>query len=409
MTSAHPLRQPPFLWFWLGQTVSILGDRVYSVALPFLLFELGGDAGQLGQLLASYMVPQVLFLLVGGVLVDRLPRKLTMIVSDLFHAALLVIVILLLAGGDLALSHLYVLSALFGLASAFFLPATTSLVPQLVARASLTQANAARAFAGELAGILGPPLGGVLVTLGGLTLALGFDAGTFVVGALCLLAVRPRPVARAPGVTVHGDDEARSGYLTDLREGFRYVTGSVWLWVTILIFSVVNICVSGVTVVLLPLLAEARFAGAASLGWLLSGMAGGALVSSLVLNQLGRLRRRGRLAYLAVAASGLALLGLAAAPTVVWGVLATALLGASIAVFGVVWETVMQELVPDEVLGRVVSIDMLGSFALLPLGFLLTGYLAESAPLGQVALGYGGATVLLALLGLSVPAVRRLD
>ena len=63
---AHPLKQPSFLWFWLGQTVSILGDRVYSVALPFLLFELGGDAGQLGRLLATYVVPQVLFLLLGG-------------------------------------------------------------------------------------------------------------------------------------------------------------------------------------------------------------------------------------------------------------------------------------------------------------------------------------------------------
>ncbi len=280
--------------------------------------------------------------------------------------------------------------------------ATTSLVPQLVAHASLTQANAARAFAGELADILGPPLGGLLISVGSLTLALGFDAGTFVVGALCLLAVRPRPMVKAQ---VKGE----SGYLHDLREGFRYVLSSTWLWVTILIFSVVNICVSGVTVVLLPLLAEARFAGASSLGWLLAGVAGGALVSSLVLNQLGRLRRRGLAAYLGVVMSGLALMGLAVAPTVVWGVLATALAGASMAVFGIIWETVMQELVPDDVLGRVVSIDMLGSFALLPLGFLLTGYLAEVVPLGQVALVYGGVTTLLTLVGLSVPAVRRLD
>ena len=283
------------------------------------------------------------------------------------------------------------------------MPAASSLVPQLVARESLTQANAARAFAGEMAGILGPPLGGGLVAAGGLTLALGFDAGTFVVGALCLLAVRPRPLAK-------GEERGgESGYFKDLREGFRYVSNSTWLWVTILIFSVVNICLTGVTVVVLPLLAETRFSGATSLGWLLAGVAGGALLSSLVLNRLGRLRHRGLLAYLAVVVAGLALVGLAFAPTTSLGVVATGLAGASLAVFGVVWETVMQERVPDEVLGRVVSIDMLGSFALLPLGFLLTGYLAEVAPLGQVVLGYGGATVLLALVGLCVPAVRRLD
>lgn len=387
----------------MGQTVTILGDRVYSVALPFLLFELGGDAGQLGQLLATYMVPQVLFLLVGGVLVDRLPRRLTMIVSDLFHVVLLSIVILLFVGSDLRLAHLYGLSALFGLASAFFMPASSSIMPQLVSREALTQANTARSLARELAGITGPPLGGLLVTTGGLALALAFDAGTFVVGALCLLAVRPRPL---PNDKVA---KGTSNYLRDLGEGFRYVLSSAWLWVTIIIFSVVNIFVSGVIVVLLPLLAETRFAGAASLGWLLSGVAGGAIVSAVILNQVGKLRHRGPLAYLAVVVSGLALVGLAFAPQVGWGVAAMALGGGSIAVFGVVWETTMQELVPSEVLGRVVSIDMLGSFALLPLGFLLTGYLAESFDIMQVALWYGGATVFLALVGLLVPAVRQLD
>lgn len=400
----HPLKQPSFLWFCLGQTITILGDRVYSVALPFLLFELGGDAGQLGQLLATYMVPQVLFLLVGGVLVDRLPRRPTMVASDLFHVVLLSVVIVLFAGDDLRLSHLYGLSALFGLASAFFMPATSSLVPQLVAREGLAQANAARSLAKELAGIIGPPLGGLLVTTGDLALALAFDAGTFVVGALCLLVVRPRPL--------NEENEAKndtSNYLKDLGEGFSYVSSSAWLWVTILIFSVVNVFIGGITVVLLPLLAETRFAGASSLGWLLSGVAGGAVLSAVVLSRLGTLHHRGLLAYLGVAVSGLALAGLAFAPQVGWGIAAMAVGGASITVFGVVWETTMQELVPGEMLGRVVSIDMLGSFALLPPGFLLTGYLAEGFDAGQVALWYGGATVLLALVGLLVPAVRQLD
>ncbi len=259
-------------------------------------------------------------------------------------------------------------------------------------------------MAKELAGILGPPLGGLLITIGGLVFALAFDAGTFVVGALCLLAVRLRPLDRE-----NGAKNDTSNYLKDLSEGFRYVSSSAWLWVTILIFSIANVFVGGATVVLLPLLAETRFAGSSSLGWLLSGVAGGATLSAVVLNQLGISRRRGFLAYLGVAVSGLSLAGLAFAPHVGWAIAAMAVGGASITVFGVVWETTMQELVPGEVLGRVVSIDMLGSFALLPLGFLLTGYLIESFDVAQVALWYGGATVLLALVGLLVPAVRRLD
>ncbi len=86
-----------------------------------------------------------------------------------------------------------------------------------------------------------------------------------------------------------------------------------------------------------------------------------------------------------------------------------ACVGASLTVFGVVWETTMQALIPEEVLGRVVSLDMLGSFALLPLGFILTGYLAERFGAPPLVLAYGLATVAIALLGLLVPAIRRLD
>ena len=400
--TTHPLRHPAFFWFWLGQSVSLLGDRVYSVALPFLVLELGGDADDVGRTLAVYSVPQLLFLLGGGVLVDRVSRRLTMFVSNVLHALLLGAALTLLLSGRLELGHLYVLSALFGLLSAFFMPAALSITPQLVPREVLSQANAARSFASEFAGILGPPLGGVLVTSGGLALALGFDALTFVAGALCLLAVRSRPAARAE------DQAPTKRYWHDLSEGFRYVAGSSWLWVTIVLFAFGNIFAAGALVVLLPLLADARFAGAASLGWLLSALAGGALVAALVLNRV-TLRRRGVVAYLAVATVGLGLVGVALAPGVGLGVLATAVIGGGLTVFGVVWETTMQALVPEAVLGRVVSLDMLGSFALLPLGFLLTGRLAESVGASPLILLYGLATVGVGVVGLLVPAVRRLE
>lgn len=398
-SASHPLRHTPFVWFWLGQSISLVGDRVYSVALPFLVLELGGSAAQIGQVLAAYSVPQLLFLLTGGVLVDRFPRRLTMLVSSSLHALLLGIVLTLMVGGRLALSHLYILSGLFGLLSAFFMPATMSITPQLVPREVLSQANAMRSFASELAGVLGPPLGGVLVTLGNLSLALGFDMVTFVLSALCLLATRPRSVRRQYSNT--------SSYWHDLKEGFRYVAGLRWLWVTIVLFSFVNIFVAGATTVLLPLLAEARFAGAASFGWLLSGMAGGALVSALVLNRI-TLQRRGWAAYLAVAVSGLGVVGVGLAPHIIVGVGAMVCVGASLTVFGVVWETTVQALIPEEVLGRVFSLDMLGSFMLLPLGFIITGFLAERVGTSSLILVCGLATVFLALAGLLVPAVRRL-
>lgn len=215
--------------------------------------------------------------------------------------------------------------------------------------------------------------------------------------------MRPRPVARQRDRAV-----GKPSYWHELKEGFRYVAGSSWLWVTVVLFAFGNIFTAGATVVLLPLLADARFGGAAALGWLLSGMAGGALVAALVLNRVA-LRRRGWAAYLGVAVAGLGLVGVALAPTVVFGVLATAIVGASLTVFGVVWETTVQALVSEEVLGRVVSLDMLGSFALLPLGFVVTGSLAQVSGAPPLILVYGGITTGLALTGLLVPAIKQLD
>ena len=136
-------------------------------------------------------------------------------------------------------------------------------------------------------------------------------------------------------------------------------------------------------------------------------MAGGALLSALVLNRL-TLQRPGWAAYLAVAVAGLGLVGIGLAPHIVVGVGAMVCVGSSLTVFGVVWETTVQALVPEAVLGRVFSLDMLGSFALLPLGFIATGLLAEHVGTSPLILVYGFATVVLALVGLLIPAVRRL-
>lgn len=397
----EPLRERPFRLFWLGQTVSLLGDRVAAVALPFLVLELGGSATQLGQLSALYSAGQVLLLLLGGVLVDRIPRRNVLVVTDLIRGALVAGVVALLLGGGLTLAHLYAMYLLFGLCSAFFMPATASIVPETVPKPLLVPANALRSFAGEFAGIVGPALGGILVGFGGLALALGFDALTFGVGVACLLLMRVRPRPATPTL-------GKPRYWQDLGEGFRLIARSQWLWATILIFAFVNVFFAGATSVLFPLLAKERLGDPQVLGWLFSGVAAGSLLSALLLGRLGRVARRGLAAYAGVAASGLALLGLALAPHPAVAVALAMLMGGSLVVFGVIWESTVQELVPLEALGRVHSVDMLGSFALLPLGFLAVGWLATHLGVTPSLLICGGAVVLLAGTGLLVPGVRNL-
>lgn len=260
-----PLADRNFALYWLGQTVSQLGNRVYATALPFLVLALGGDASQLSLALTCFTAPQVALLLLGGVLVDRLPRRSVMLLTDSAHAALLAVAVALLLGGLLEVAHVYAVSASFGLLSAFFLPASTGLLPELVSPDRLTPANSLRSLSNELVGIAGPLLGGSLVAWGGAAVALGFDAATFLVSALCLLAIGAGTgLRRSPNR--EGSGSGLSGCWRDLREGFDIVARSRWLWITIALASMLNVFFAGAISVALPVLAQQRLGGASSFG-----------------------------------------------------------------------------------------------------------------------------------------------
>ena len=152
-----------------------------------------------------------------------------------------------------------------------------------------------------------------------------------------------------------------------------------------------------------------KLPGVQAIGWLYAAQAVGAVLAALLLGRLGRVRRRGVVAYLAVVVQGGAILLLGAAHGLPLAVLALFLSGASITVFGVIWEATLQERVPNEALGRVASVDMLGSIALLPVGLLLVGRGVTALGVTPSILICGGVAVVLAALALTTRAVRELD
>lgn len=393
--------RPPFLPYWLGQTVSALGDRVTAVALPAVVLSLGGGAGDLARLAAWSTGAQLALLLLGGVLVDRLPRRAVLLAMDLVRAVLLGVTAWHLARGNGSIPALVALAAALGACNALFYPATASILPELVEEHQLVPANALRNLSNQLSGVIGPALGGTLVALGGAGFALGVDALSFALGALGLFLMRPRarPARSASSLPLW----------REFLEGFRLILASTWLWLTIALFALVNVFFGGLNVVVLPLYAREVLGGGQTLGWLYAAQAAGAVLAALVLGRVGRVRRRGVVAYAAVVGQGLAVVLLALVGSLPLAVLASLVGGACLTVFGVVWEATLQERVPTEALGRVASVDMLGSIALLPLGFVLVGRAVEALGVTASALGCGLVVALLALLGLLTRAVRELE
>jgi len=415
------LRHRQFTLLWSGQFISTLGDGLFRIALAWTVLQLTGSALAMGAVFFASLVPTIAFALLGGVAADRLPRRLIMLCSDAGRGVIVALVAVLALGHLLQFWHLVVLSLLFGIADGFFTPSYQSIIPQLVKDEALQPANALIQSSSELSRLLGPVLGAiVLAVTGGQSAAFALDSLSFFVSAGCLIALRlPPPTADAQSALEDGLAartsrlEATGSVLTDIRAGLSYVLKAPWLWITILLTAVSNVTFSAPFAAVLPKLVHDFYqAGPALFGVLVGADAAGFLAASLMLGFL-HLRRRGVVAYstLLLSCAGLAVLGLPL-PHVYAPVIAAAACictGLGIGTYTVLTMTLLQELVPDVMMGRVMSIDMAGSFLLLPIGLFLVGGLADHIGPAPVFMVGGGVSLLLAAAGLCIRSIRDLE
>ena len=411
------LQNRPFALLWLGQTCSSLGDGAFTIALAWEVLLLTGSATAMGLVVMAEMLPRLIFLLLGGVAADRLPRLRILLFSDAGRGAIVLLIALLGWFHGLQLWHLIALSLLFGVAAGFFHPAYRSLIPQLVEHDQLASANALTAFSQDISTLLGPALGAGIVALVGPIGAFAFDGLSFVFSASCLFAIRPLAVSSQAAEDSPKKASATfplKGFVDDLHEGWRFVVRSPWFFVGLPLATLASVFFSGPLEVALPKLVQVAYhANVWLFGVLGMALALGSILASLLLGQLRHIPKRGIVMYGAVALASCAelLLGLsipqAYAPWL--AIFANTVIGFGLGTFGIIWVTLMQELVPEELLGRVSSIDQLGAWSLLPLGYALTGAAADHFGPGFVFLVAGSGNILLALIALIVPAIHRIE
>lgn len=361
------------------------------IALAFAVLDLTGSKTDLGYVLAARSAPQLVLLLIAGVWADRLPRHQVMVVSSFASMASQGLVAGLLLTGHAHLWHLVAISAFNGISSAFFFPASAGIVPQTVPPDMIQQANANLRLALNSSAVAGYALGGAIVAGAGPGWAIAVDAATFGAAAVFAAAMRLPPV----------ETRETPSFLTELAEGWRAFRSRTWLWAIVLQFSIVNSMQSGAFFVLGPVQADLHF-GRAAWGAILACEAAGLILGGLTMLRF----RPQRLLLVAtfgvlLLAPPLALLG-PPAPAVVVAV-AAFLMGFGIEIFAVCWDTTMQQQIPGQMLSRVYAYDMLGSVALIPVGFTIAGPVADA--IGTRATLYGAAT-LVVLATLPIIAVR---
>ena len=222
----RPLEIRDFRLLWTGLSISLLGDGLNAVALIWLVLELSNSPTAVALVGVAWTVPLVVFLLLGGVISDRFDRRKVMVTADTIRLVASATLGVLSVTGQIELWQVFVLAAVYGTGEALFYPALGALIPEVVPRDLLVQANALDGFVRPLASrLIGPALGGVAIEYLSVGGALLLDAGSFVFSITALLLMRPRPRER-------GEISARH-VLADLREGFAFVRAHTWLWGTL--------------------------------------------------------------------------------------------------------------------------------------------------------------------------------
>jgi DHA3 family tetracycline resistance protein-like MFS transporter len=368
----EPLAERDYALLTTAAVISLLGDGFFSVALAWQVYEISDAPTALSVVGAAWTLPVVIFILLGGVFSDRYDRRWLMIGADMVRAAAIGALGVLSLMGVIELWHIVVLIAFVGLGDAFFNPSSTAIVPDLLPDELLPQANALQGLFRPLTvRLVGPAIGGFTVAALGPGTAFVVDGASFLLSAVALAAIATRPTRH---VVAHGVRQT----IAEVREGLAFVRRNPWCWATLVAAMFSLLVFIGPVQVLLPYLVKYRLGlEADALGIIFAVGGVGSIVAAIWLGQSGLPRRRVTVMYGAWSA-GVALLAGYGVMNGLWQALAIGLVTAALFQIGqIIWVTLLQQLVPRELLGRVVSLDWLMSTGLVPLSFALTGPVSE--------------------------------
>ncbi len=395
-----------FSTLWIGQTISLLGDRLNQVALGVLVLSITGSALDVGLTFLAATLPNLVFGPFAGTFVDRWNQKHVMVVSDVLRAGL-VLLVPVAAETNVLLAYPVVFAVTT--VSIFFRPARTAVIPRIVATEDLTPANGAMWTAETIADVVGYPIAGLFVAFVGSALALAFwfDAASYLVSAGLVLSISIPPVVRSVVPVVAGTVRR---YLAELRAGWQFLRSEPALFQNTVISGLAQLAV-GALVALPVVYARDVLQGSPipypqSYAALDLALGIGNLAGGFAVGAVGARLRKGPLVI-----GGYVLLGLSTALLGVTGheiaaLTLTLLAGIANMVFIIPTQTLFAERTPQDMMGRVVGIRSSMVLGPMTLAIALSGILAQYVGASGVFLAFGLLTAVAGGLGILLPAVR---
>ncbi len=386
MASLHvppSLRHRRFFLLWLGLTISVAGTQMQTWTLLWHVREITDKPIALGAIGAARILPIFVFSLVAGALADVVNRRRMMFVTQSVMAAVAVVLGWLTLRGTISLWHIYLLTAVQAVASAFDLPARQALVPNLVPASDLPNAFSLMSIASQTGSIVGPALSGLAIAFFGLASVYMINAATYLAVLLALILMGS--VAQQVAVV-----KRRAVSLGAIAEGVQFIVSHPIILSTMVMDFFATFFSSANT--LMPIIArDVLKVGAVAYGWLSAAQSVGAMLAALFISQMDGIRRQGLVFLGAVTFFGASTIAFGLAPSVAVAFVALMFIGGSDSVSTIIRNTIRQLQTPDYIRGRMTSVNQIFFMGGPQLGEIEAGVVAQlfSAPVAIVSGGIG--------------------
>lgn len=376
------LRHRNFRLFWSGQLISLIGTWMQTTGQAWLVLEMTHSAWLLGIVGALQFLPVMLFSLFGGVLADRLPKRRVLLFTQSFAMLQSIVLFLLVASGEVRLWHVLVLATLLGLNNSLDMPTRQAFVVEMVGRRDLPNAIALNSSLFNMARILGPGLGGLIIAWLGTTPLFLLNAISFipVIAGLALIRLNELHAQLKP--IAEQKDAPKQSTLQSLREGLTYIWHTPSILLIIAVLGAVSLFGINFNVILPLFATDVLRVGAEGFGFISAAFGGGSLLAAL---WLAWGNTRPSIHRLLIAAFAFSLFEAAFAISH-WYLLSLVLIastGFAQIAFAATANTTLQTVAPNHLRGRVMSVYMLVFAGSVPFGNLFIGGLAHllSAPI----------------------------
>ncbi|OJD67133.1 MFS transporter [Bacillus sp. NH11B] len=397
------LKNTNFLFLWAATLFSSFALAFFTFSQTWYIAKTLNLEASLGIVFVALSVPRLIFMIIGGALADKFPKKNIMFYSNIIRAILVATILTWFIVGDVTLYTFALFALFFGLADAFFWSADGSILPELVEKSRLTQANSLTQMTNQASVILGPVLGGILIKFTNYETIFSITILLLIIAAILVQKIQ---------FTVPEKNETDKGMFTSIKEGISYVKESPFLSTFLLCSAFLNLFLIGPMQVGFPLFVKNVLHGdSLQFSYLEAAVGGGMAIGAVIVGLKNINRRRGLFCIIMMLLSGVFFLSINFS-TVLWqALLAGMFYGITIAMAIVPLMAMIQSTVKEEMMGRVMSLLMLSSMGFIPLSYAFTS-IALWAGIPIVTIMKSGAIaviVFVLFVAIRVPVVRKFD